>query len=149
LAEAEPFLTLLSRILQGSFTLGPPIFSRSATRTFTQEDLDASSFEDVHLEMHKDPASDVQGIVSDSENRESTSGVEEETPLDNAGHDGLMFSLVCSLRVKLECERVQRLNLCLFACVDACYVQLYVCMYAYVCTCMSVFMDLCSVSDIR
>ena len=86
--EAEPFLALLSRILQGSSMLGPPIFSRSATRNFTHEDLDASSFEDMHLEMHKDPASDVPGI---------------------AGHDGLMFSLVC--RVNLDCERVQRLNL--------------------------------------
>ena len=61
--EAEPFLALLSRILQGSSMLGPPIFSRSATRIFTHEDLDASSFADEHLEMQKDPASDVPGIV--------------------------------------------------------------------------------------
>ena len=43
--------------------------------------------------MHKDPASDVPGFVPDTENRESTSGVEEETPqslrsLDNADHAG-------------------------------------------------------------
>ena len=79
--------------MQDSSTLGPPIFSRSATRTFTHEDLDAFSFEDVHLEMHKDAASDVPGFVPDTENRESTSGVEEETPqslrsLDNADHAG-------------------------------------------------------------
>jgi hypothetical protein len=100
--------------------------------------------------MHKDPASDVPGIVPDTENRERTSGVEEETlqSLDNADHAGLMFSFVC--RVNLECERVQRLNLCLFACMDhVMYNCIFVCMHMCALACLSVFMDLCSVSDIR